>query len=152
MPPDPVRSPTAAYRRPLRIIVADDERDAVITLEAILVDEGHSVFGVYKGPEAIVQARRQKPDALILDIDMPGMSGYSVAREMRALYDPWPPLLIAISGKWVGQTDRMLADLAGFNHFLQKPCDPDVLLRLLEPLRTQRADDTNAPPASGTEP
>ena len=132
------RSP--APRRPLGIIVADDERDTVITLEAILLHEGHSVAGVYRGPEAIVQAKRQKPDAMILDIDMPGVSGYSVAREIRKVFDPWPPLLIAISGKWVGQTDRMLADIAGFNHFLQKPCDPEVLVRLLEPLRV-RGDD-----------
>ena len=138
-------SRTAAQRRSLSIVVADDERDTVVTLSAILLDEGHSVFGVYKGPEAIAQARRHKPDALILDIDMPGMSGYSVAREVRALFDPWSPLLIAISGKWVGQTDRMLADLAGFDHFLQKPCDPEVLLRLLEPLRNRRPlDETNA--------
>lgn len=138
-------SRTAAQRRSLSIVVADDERDMVVTLSAILLDEGHSVFGVYKGPEAIAQARRHKPDALILDIDMPGMSGYSVAREVRALFDPWSPLLIAISGKWVGQTDRMLADLAGFDHFLQKPCDPEVLLRLLEPLRNRPPlDETNA--------
>lgn len=133
--------PSAVRRRSLSIVVADDERDTVVTLSAILLDEGHSVFGVYKGPEAIAQARRRKPDALILDIDMPGMSGYSVAREIRALFNPWPPLLIAISGKWVGQTDRMLAELAGFDHFLQKPCDPEVLLRLLEPLRTRRPLD-----------
>ena len=139
-------SPAAARRRPLYIVVADDEKDTVVTLEAILLHEGHSVFGVYKGPQAIAQARRRKPDALILDIDMPGMSGYSVAREIRQLFDPWPPLLVAISGKWVGQTDRMLADLAGFDHFLQKPCDPQVLLRLLEPLRAAGApDDRTAP-------
>jgi CheY-like chemotaxis protein len=134
-------SPAAAKRRPLYIIVADDEKDTVVTLEAILLHEGHSVFGVYKGPEAVAQAKRRKPDALVLDIDMPGMSGYSVARDIRALFDPWPPLLIAISGKWVGQTDKMLADLAGFDHFLQKPCDPQVLLRLLEPLRAGDAPD-----------
>jgi CheY-like chemotaxis protein len=73
-----------------------------------------------------------------LDIDMPGMSGYTVARELREVFGEQTPLLISISGKWIGQTDRMLADLAGFNHFLQKPCDPQVLLRLLEPLAVVR--------------
>jgi CheY-like chemotaxis protein len=141
-----VASGAPAAGRPLRIIVADDERDTVVTLEAILLHEGHSVVGVYKGPEALVQARRHKPDAMILDIDMPGLSGYSVAREIRKIFDPWPPLLVAISGKWVGQTDRMLADLSGFNHFLQKPCDPDVLLRLLAPLRLT---DKNEPTGEG---
>lgn len=121
-------------RRSLRLVVADDERDTVHTLGTILSDEGHEVIGVYKGPTVIAQVRLRKPDALILDIDMPGMSGYSVAREVREMFDTAPPLLIAISGKWVGQTDRMLADIAGFTHFLRKPCDPKVLLQLLEPL------------------
>ena len=133
MPADPRRVPGDGGRRALRIVVADDEKDTVVTLAAILEDEGHSVLGVYKGPEVLAQARRSRPDAVVVDIDMPGMSGYSVAREIRELFDP-PPLLIAISGKWVGQTDRMLAEIAGFDHFLQKPCEPDALLRLLEPL------------------
>jgi two-component system response regulator MtrA len=122
-------------RRPLYLVVADDERDTVQTLGTILSDEGDEVLGMHKGPTVIEHARRRKPDAVILDIDMPGMSGYSVARELRAMFEISPPLLIAISGKWVGQTDRMLAELAGFSHFLQKPCDPRVLLALLEPLR-----------------
>lgn len=125
----------ATSRRTLHLLIADDERDTVQTLGTILSDEGHDVIGAYKGPAVIAQARTRKPDALILDIDMPGMSGYSVAREIRSMFEQSPPLLIAISGKWVGQTDRMLADLAGFTHFLQKPCDPQVLLQLLEPLR-----------------
>ena len=79
---------------------------------------------------------------------MPGVSGYSVAREVRSIYDFSPPLLIAISGKWVGQTDRMLADLAGFSHFLQKPCDPRVLLQILEPLRVSYFTDTTLTPVA----
>jgi CheY-like chemotaxis protein len=142
---DFLERPSAAQRRSLTLIVADDDRDTVVTLSAILLHEGHSVFGVYKGPDAIAQARRYKPDALVIDIDMPGMSGYSVAREVRSLFGPWAPLLIGISGKWVGQTDRMLAELAGFNHFLLKPCDPQELLQLLEPLRARPPfDETNA--------
>ena len=133
-------------RRPLYLVVADDERDTVQTLGAILTDEGHQVIGVDRGPAVIAQVRLRKPDALVLDIDMPGMSGYSVAREVRAMFETAPPMLIAISGKWVGQTDRMLADLAGFTHFLQKPCEPTVLLQLLEPLR-----QLPAPPAWQTE-
>lgn len=135
MTPSP-RTDLSAGLRALHLVVADDERDTVQTLTAILCDEGHDVFGVSKGPDVIAHVRQQKPDAVIVDIDMPGMSGYTVAREVRGLYEhDTPPLMIAISGKWVGQTDRMLADLAGFNHFLQKPCDPLVLLQLLEPLR-----------------
>lgn len=131
-------------RRPLYLVIADDERDTVQTLGQILSDEGHDVVGAFKGPAVIAQVRSRKPDALILDIDMPGMSGYSVAREIRAMFQASPPMLIAISGKWVGQTDRMLADIAGFTHFLQKPCDPQVLLHLLEPLRSTPAFSVEA--------
>ena len=138
MPADQPLAAPASRRRSLRVVVADDEKDTVMTLAAILLDEGHSVCGVYKGPEAVAHARRDKPDAVVVDIDMPGMSGYSVAREIREVFDASPPLLIAISGRWVGQTDRMLAELAGFDYFLQKPCDPQALLRLLEPLAQAR--------------
>src|SRR5437762_12325379 len=101
--------PKHRTRRPLYLVIADDERDPIRALSAILTDEGHHVVGAEKGADVIAQVRVRRPDALILDIDMPGMSGYTVAREVRALYDAAPPVLIAISGKWVGQTDKMLA-------------------------------------------
>jgi two-component system, cell cycle response regulator DivK len=78
------------------------------------------------------EVRLNKPDAVILDIDMPGISGYAIAREIREIFGDSSPMLIAVSGKWVGQTDRMLAELAGFDFFMQKPCHPDALLALLE--------------------
>jgi CheY-like chemotaxis protein len=131
------KSPPALLRR-VRLVVADDERDTVETLSAILVDEGYDVVGAATGAEVLRLVRQERPDALILDIDMPGMSGYTLAREMRNIFDP-PPLLVAISGKWVGQTDQMLASLAGFDHFLRKPCDPKVLLQLLQPLSSNPA-------------
>jgi CheY-like chemotaxis protein len=127
-----------ALKKNLHVIVADDEPDTVATLSAILADAGHRVSEASKGSEVLAQLGGGKPDAVVLDIDMPGMSGYSLAREIRERFGEGAPLLISISGKWIGQTDRMLADLAGFNHFLQKPCDPQVLLRLLEPLAVDR--------------
>ena len=74
---------------------------------------------------------------------MPGLSGYTLAREIRQMLGDSAPLLIAISGKWLGQTDRMLADLAGFDHFLRKPCDPTELIKLLDPLRMGQATHGN---------
>lgn len=118
----------------LRVVIADDEPDTVMTLAAILRDAGYVVAEASNGFEVLGLVARQKADAVIVDIDMPGMSGYSVAREIREVYGEATPLLICISGKWIGQTDKMLADMAGFNHFCQKPCDPGVLLRYLEPL------------------
>jgi CheY-like chemotaxis protein len=140
------------HRRPLRIIVADDEHDTVLTLRALLCDEGHDVTGVYSASAVMAELRQHIPDAMIVDINMPGVSGYEVAREAKRICGDWAPLLIAISGKWVGQTDKMLSHLAGFNHFLEKPCKVATLLNILEPLRNEpgraRApflDDTATP-------
>lgn len=121
--------------RPLRILLADDNRDTVITLMLVLRDEGHEVEGVYSGEDALKTARARQFDAIILDIEMPGQSGYAIARELREHhYGNRCPLLIAISGKWVGGSDKLLAKVAGFDHHLTKPCDPNALIRLLVPL------------------
>jgi two-component system, OmpR family, response regulator len=127
-------SGSAGARCP-RLVIADDERDTLLTLSAILTDEGYAVVTATSGPAAIMEIRLEVPDAVIVDINMPGLSGYDVAREVRRLYGQLAPKLIAISGKWTGQTDRMLAELAGFQHFLPKPFDPQALLDLLAPLR-----------------
>lgn len=129
---DDLTVPVEPRARSLRVVVADDEADTVTSLTAILCDEGHSVFGTYHPSEVMPEVRANKPDALILDIDMPGISGFTIAREVRETFGDASPLLLAVSGKWFGQTDRMLAELAGFDYFLQKPCHPDALLALLE--------------------
>jgi DNA-binding response OmpR family regulator len=145
--------PDMRSARALRIIVADDERDTVVTLSAILADEGHTVVQSFSAVQALRHVAEQPADVLIVDISMPGVSGYEVAREVRRMYGDQGPTLIAISGQWTGQTDRMLANLAGFDYFLEKPCEPKVLIGLLAPLKRQGAkpsvsfiDDTLIPP------
>lgn len=147
-------SPDMRSARSLRIIIADDERDTVATLGAILADEGHIVVETFSAAQALRAIREQPADVLIVDISMPGASGYDVAREVRRIYGHLAPLLISISGKWTGQTDRMLSKLAGFHYFLEKPCEPKVLISLLAPLKRQApkpsvslVDDTLTPAA-----
>jgi DNA-binding response OmpR family regulator len=123
--------PVEPIKRTLRIVIADDEPDTVTSLMAILCHEGHRVFGSRNAPDVMPEVRRNKPDAVILDIDMPKISGFAIARDIREMYGDASPLLIAISGKYVGQTDRMLAENAGFDHFIQKPCDPNFVIQLL---------------------
>lgn len=119
----------------LRIIIADDDRDTVWTLAAILRHEGHGVQGVQRGEEVLKAARFLKPDVAVIDLQMPGISGYAVAQELRNLFYPLsPPMLIAISGTWIQGSDRLLAQHIGFDHHLAKPCDPNELLRILAPL------------------
>jgi DNA-binding response OmpR family regulator len=121
-------------RRALNVIVADDERDTVLTLAAVLRDEGHNVRGVYRGDDVLRAVEAERPDAVILDIEMPGKSGFAIAQELRHIYGDDTPVLIAISGKWTGQTDEMLGRMVGFRHYCLKPFDPQKLLELLDPL------------------
>ena len=90
----------ARGKRRLRIVVADDERDQVTTLAAILQDEGHEVREVYRGTEVLRMVRDFDPDVALIDIGMPGMSGYEVARELRQEFGKQRPLLIAVTG-WI---------------------------------------------------
>jgi DNA-binding response OmpR family regulator len=122
-------------RHPLRILIADDDRDTATTLAVILRDEGHEVQTVLRGDEALEMCRLFRPDVVIADINLPGESGYAIARELQQRHGDLAPLLIAISGKWTKTADRMLGQAVGFNHYLVKPCDPNELLALLEPLR-----------------
>jgi CheY-like chemotaxis protein len=133
-PQQPLATP-----RSLRIVVADDDKDTVKTLKVILEDEGHTVRPVYSGTEVMAAVRNFEPDAIILDISMPGESGYQLAKQIRAWFYTYRPLLIAISGVYRKPTDALLSQAVGFDHHLTKPCNIDELLALLEPrTRTRR--------------
>ena len=129
---------TNAPQQRLRVLVADDERDQVATLALLLADEGHEVREVYRGSEVLRMVRDFDPDVALIDIGMPGMTGYDVAREIRQVFGGTRPLLIAITG-WKQSSDRILARLAGFDHHLAKPYDPKELVALIAPLLSRSA-------------
>lgn len=129
------RKPAAEKGRSLSILIADDEQDTVVTLAAILEDEGHIVHTVTNGALVMDAIDRFKPEVCILDIEMPGQSGYSLAREIKAAEEGHRPMLIAISGKWKSQTDKFLAKSVGFEYFFAKPADPAEVIAALDPLR-----------------
>jgi DNA-binding response OmpR family regulator len=120
--------------RLLRIIVADDERDTVLTLMMILRDEGHEVQGVYTGSRVMPLVREFDPDVVLLDIALPEKNGYEIAEQIRKHRRGQRVLLIGISGQYKQGPDKILADLKGFDHYLVKPFDPAALLALLTPL------------------
>jgi len=129
---DTTRSETPPQvRRQLRVLVVDDERDTVLTLLELLRDEGHETRGLYRGTDAIAAMQSFDPDVVLVDIAMPDMSGWDVAREIRANCGASRPLLIAISGLYKQSADQILGKLAGFNHYIAKPYDPSVLLAML---------------------
>ncbi len=108
------------------VLLADDNRDAVHVLAELLRMDGYLVHTAHDGLEAADLAKRLRPDVLVLDIGMPGLNGYEVARLVRA--QPWGdrPLLIAATG-WGQADDQQKALAAGFNRHLTKPFDPQQL-------------------------
>ena len=126
-------APPAAPRpaRPRRILVADDNRDSAETLAALLRMEGHEVTSVHDGPVALSVFAELRPDVALLDIGMPGLTGYEVARKMRQSAVKGPLTLIAITG-WGQDIDKERAFAAGFDHHLTKPVDPQRLVELLK--------------------
>jgi CheY-like chemotaxis protein len=103
-----------------RILIADDNREWVDSLAMVLQSEGYTVFTAYGGREAIEAAEVERPDVVILDIEMPEMSGYEVARQLRKRFVDHAPVLIALT-VWAGEADRRLAKRAGFDHHVAKP-------------------------------
>lgn len=120
-----------------RIVVADDLPDSAETLAMLLELEGHEVYTVHDGEEALRAAERLRPDIVILDIGMPRRNGYEVARRIRG--EPWGAgmVLIAATG-WGQKEDQERARAAGFDAHLTKPVEPPVLLDLLGRLRASR--------------
>lgn len=124
-----------AEQAALRVVVADDDRDVVMTLAFILQDEGYEVRRAYDGREALTMVDEFQPDAVVLDIAMPEPNGWEVARRIRDMRRGARPLLIAISGQYTKAADRAITDAAGFDHFCVKPCDPKRVLEWLAKLR-----------------
>ena len=121
--------------RSLRVLVADDDQDTVVTLTVLLQDEGYDVQSVYTGRNVIGAILDFSPDAVILDINLPDLSGWEVARRIRERRAP-QPLLIGISGEYKKGADKVLAHISGFDHYLVKPYDPKMIVAALDELRT----------------
>lgn len=112
-----------------RVIVADDVRDSADTIAELLTWQGLEARAVYDGHEAIRVAEAWQPDGAVLDLGLPGLSGYEVARELRRRYGR-KPRLVAYTG-WAGDADRERAMDAGFDGFLVKPADPPTIFLAL---------------------
>lgn len=114
-----------------KILVADDNRDAVAMLAALLEGEGHDVRGVYRSADVLGVESAFKPDVVILDLQMPDISGYDLARWLRSRHPTRCPLLIAVSGAFTRPADKELSRISGFHHYLAKPYSLRDLLPLL---------------------
>jgi signal transduction histidine kinase len=113
-----------------RVLVVDDNLDATETMQTLLESLGATVAAAGNGREALVQFERFEPDAVLLDIGMPGMDGYEVARRIRAMPAGGDASLIAVTG-WGQQEDIRRCFEAGFDHHLVKPVDVDRLWEII---------------------
>ena len=108
----------------------DDNRDSAESLALLLRLEGHELHEAYDGAEAITLAERHRPDAIVLDIGLPGINGYEACRRIRELRPEYDPLIVALTG-WGQEDDRRRSADAGFDAHLVKPVDVEELRRLL---------------------
>jgi CheY-like chemotaxis protein len=129
---DASAAPPEAPIRPRRVLVADDNRDAAESLAIILRLDGHEDELAHDGAMALESFALRRHDVALLDIGMPKINGYEVAKEIRAKPGGTGVLLIAITG-WAQDSDRARSRAAGFDHHLTKPVEPEILIELLAP-------------------
>jgi PAS domain S-box-containing protein len=125
---------------PLRILIVDDNRDSVDMLATLLKLTGHETFIAHDGLSAMDAATLCDPDVILLDIGLPGLNGYEVARRIRGQQrESRRPLLVALTG-WGQGEDRRRSKEAGFDAHMVKPVDEGVLRRLLTKFAAAKQD------------
>jgi CheY-like chemotaxis protein len=114
----------------------DDNHDAANSLAVLLKLLGHQVRVAYDGQQAFSSVTEQAPEIILLDIGLPGMDGYQVARQLREMLATCNPTLVALTG-FGTEEDRRMSLAAGFDQHLVKPVDLTALEQLLTPVRGQ---------------
>lgn len=126
--PETLLAPEASRRR---VLVVDDNRDAAEMVATVLEMEGHQSKAVNDGMQALACVEDFLPEVVVLDIGLPGIDGYEVAKRLRKMPETRKSLLIALTG--YGQSaDQDRARQAGFDHHLVKPTDMDVVVKLIQ--------------------
>jgi CheY-like chemotaxis protein len=128
--PEPWSAPETAHCSAQRFLVVDDNVDAANTLRVLLASRGHKAAVAYDGVSALRAAAVVRPTVALLDIGLPGMSGYEVARHLRRDPELSAVFLVAITG-WGQDDDKRQALEAGFDAHLTKPADPEHILQIV---------------------
>jgi CheY-like chemotaxis protein len=115
----------------VRILCVDDNQTVADSYARVPKAMGHKTQVAYDGNEALRAAQTFRPDMVLLDIDMPGMNGYEVARRLLAQQDGPPPKIVALTG-WGRESDKQRAQDAGFHRYVVKPLTREALGSLLE--------------------
>jgi DNA-binding response OmpR family regulator len=124
-----------------RILVVDDNMDSAESMATLLKLDGHEVRVAYNGLAAVESALAFRPQVVLLDIGLPGLDGYEVARRLRLSNETKDIFLIALTG--YGRTeDRVRALTSGFNYHITKPVDPGELDMIIKKLTPGRSDES----------
>jgi two-component system CheB/CheR fusion protein len=129
--------------RGLNILVVDDEPDTAKITASLLRLEGHRLRTARDGPSAFNEVATDPPDVVLLDIALPGMNGWQVAKQMLEQAAPKKPFVIAITG-YGRPADRCRSEEAGIYLHLVKPVDPGYLLSLLKRFSSDNFDGPDA--------
>ena len=117
----------------LRVLVVDNDRDAIETMSIVLSLTGYAVEIAFGGREALEAAEKMRPDVILMDLKMPEMDGWEVAQRIRCMNVQPPPVLVAITGSGL-EEDRKRSEEAGFDYHLLKPVHPLEIERILRTL------------------
>jgi signal transduction histidine kinase len=145
--PEPSAAPIAASDTPLRILVVDDNQDSASSMTLLLELQGHEVCVAHSGQAGLQLAADRCPDVILLDIGMPGMNGYEVARRLREQPAFARTLLVAITG-YGRASDLEQTHAAGFDHHLVKPIEHEKLQALLNVRARGHGSTSRAAPAA----
>jgi PAS domain S-box-containing protein len=147
--PEDLAAPEAA-RAAMRVLLVDDNVDAAASLSLLLQLGGETTQVAHSGPEALRLAAEFKPDIVLLDLGLPGMSGYEVARTIRARPELGQPFLVAVTG-WGAPEDRRKSKESGFDEHLTKPVDISMIELLLTTLPVRQNSYGTPPVENGHE-
>lgn len=142
-PAIPAAPGIAASSHRFRVLVVDDNVDAADTLAAVLDMMGHATQVAHDGAQALALTPQFLPDVIFLDIGLPGMSGYDVARALRQTAAGANVVLVALTG-WGAENDRSQSSAAGFDHHLTKPANLLAIGELLASLSTSNKSNDHA--------
>ena len=123
--------------RPTRVLVVDDNQDTAETLAFLLAGAGYKVEARFDGPTALAAAEVFEPDVCVLDINMPGMNGYELAKELRARAPAKPPVLATVTA-YRDFDSIEKAQEAGFDLYFTKPAEPNELAEQLHACLLER--------------
>jgi CheY-like chemotaxis protein len=121
----------------MKILLVEDNPDNMKLCRAVLVARGHAVTGLPGGEELLATVRAEQPDAILLDIQLPGEDGFALLARLRAAGIPLPPVIALTAHAMTGDRERALA--AGFDEYLTKPIDVASFAQLIESHVTRRA-------------